>query len=765
MNAVVAFRRAALALVLLSLAAYAASERNVWVLVLGGLAAVASAAITEGPRGRALSPWIVRVGVIIAMAWGTFDFASRPTLNPADAPRVVGAVVLAVLLLKMFERKGPVDWRQILALSVVLVVAAALSSSDFVVGVLVIAYGGTAVAAVMLYQLYAGAERALADRRAAAVDARTLPPVEAPGGLAPGRHFRRVVVVSLVLGISMSATVFVLFPRESIFSSAGQGNRQSGFNPKLWLWGGERISLSSRVAMTVQLLDPRGVPGELATPLRLRGAVLDRYNASDALWVATRDRASEDRVFETSPHGDFQWFAPEARQERSNVWTEVIEMRSLASEHVFSAWLPLAIDCSEQRSFLFNGATGVMRERTGGIAGRPQRYQVRMQAFPIPRLVQSVTPLGEAEVGVTFPLPEMREEAQRILTSAQLEGIPTEADIAVDPVLRWERNRRLARLFEGYLSGEGFRYTTDMSGFRRVRGADPIYLFLTRYKAGHCEYFASGLAALCQSMGVEARVVTGFMATEYDTVTARYMVRESSAHAWVEVRTGDWQWSTFDPSPISELLAIQQANRTWLDRFRWLLDPVEFAWNSRVASFDSGAQADLAERFGGGARGAADSFRDWGKGLVQRVNDWFLLGPAGTLWLGLVGAVAVIAVVAAVTVARRIARVRRELGAVHDGAVARALLGRDAAFYLEALDVLARAGLAKPRSCTPRLHAAAISSRSPAASQAFAEVVDRFYEVRYAGRRLTRAERAAADLLVARLREALARGYTRPSAA
>jgi hypothetical protein len=219
MNVAVAFRRAALALVLLATAAYSASERSPWALVLGGLAAVLSTFITEGPRGRALPAWTVRVGVLAAMAWGGFEFLQRP--SPAEAPRIVGGVVLATLLMKLFERKAASDWRQVLALTVVLVVASALGSADFVVGVLVIVYAGVAILAVMLYQLLAGAERAAADRRTAAIDPRVLPPFDVPGGLAQRRHFRRVVAVSVVLGLAMSVGVFVMFPRESVFGGGG----------------------------------------------------------------------------------------------------------------------------------------------------------------------------------------------------------------------------------------------------------------------------------------------------------------------------------------------------------------------------------------------------------------------------------------------------------------------------------------------------------------------------------------------------------------
>jgi transglutaminase-like putative cysteine protease len=643
-------------------------------------------------------------------------------------------------------------------LSIVLVVASALVSDDFLVGVLVIGYAIVAIVATMLYQLHAGAERAVADRRAAAVRAGALPPLEAPHGSAPVRHLRRLAVVGIVLGVALSTMVFLMFPRDSVLGGGTGGARQSGFRPDVSLWSGGRVSLSSRIAMTVTLLDPRGTPGNLVLPLRLRGAVLDRYRPSEAQWRAEALRGGG-RTYLTRQGAGFQWFAGEGRAERTNVWTEVVEMRSLASEHVFTAWLPLAVACDEPRSFTLDPRNAQLSETYSGISGRPRSYSLRMQAYPsaaVSRAVAGAQPPAEPE----FPVPEMRVIAQRILDESTLTDLPDAATIAADPQERWIRNRRIAAMLQDYLSGPRFRYTTDLSGFRRTGNDDPIVLFLERYRFGHCEYFASAMVALCQSLGVEARVVTGFMATEYDTVSDRYVIRESGAHAWAEVRTGEWQWGTFDPSPIAEVLAIQQANRTWMDSFRWILDPVEFAWNSRFASFDSRAQAELVDRVGAGTRGFGDWASERGRELVDSVNRWFRLGAAGTLWLVLVGVTIAIAVVAVWVVGRRLRRVGEELGAGGDSLADRLALGRDAAFYLDSLDALRRAGAGKPRGRTPRAHAEELRTRNPEAGEAFSAIVGLFYEIRYGGRACSRAERVAADTMVDRLRSALGRGYT-----
>ena len=70
MNVALLFRRAVLLLVILSIAAFAASERSGWVLVIGGLLAVAATRITDGPRKRHLPAWAIRFGVFVGIGWG-----------------------------------------------------------------------------------------------------------------------------------------------------------------------------------------------------------------------------------------------------------------------------------------------------------------------------------------------------------------------------------------------------------------------------------------------------------------------------------------------------------------------------------------------------------------------------------------------------------------------------------------------------------------------------------------------------------------------
>jgi len=97
-----------------------------------------------------------------------------------------------------------------------------------------------------------------------------------------------------------------------------------------------------------------------------------------------------------------------------------------------------------------------------------------------------------------------------------------------------------------------FRYTLHLS---RVQfPANPTADFLLRSKAGHCERFADGLAALCRHVRIPARVVKGFKGGEWrERPVPGFQFLARDAHAWVEVHFDRIGWVAIDPSPQGEL--------------------------------------------------------------------------------------------------------------------------------------------------------------------------------------------------------------------
>ncbi len=92
-------------------------------------------------------------------------------------------------------------------------------------------------------------------------------------------------------------------------------------------------------------------------------------------------------------------------------------------------------------------------------------------------------------------------------------------------------------------------YPYDLSIPPQREEMDAVEYFLFEERRGYCEQFASSLAVMVRSLGIPARVATGYVPGEYNPFTGLYEVKASSAHAWVEVYFPGYGWSTFDPTP------------------------------------------------------------------------------------------------------------------------------------------------------------------------------------------------------------------------
>lgn len=75
--------------------------------------------------------------------------------------------------------------------------------------------------------------------------------------------------------------------------------------------------------------------------------------------------------------------------------------------------------------------------------------------------------------------------------------------------------------------------------------------FLRETERGNEEQFATAFVLLARSIGVDARVATGFV-VEPDDVGAVSPLRSSAARIWPEVRLLDGGWVSFDPVPTEE---------------------------------------------------------------------------------------------------------------------------------------------------------------------------------------------------------------------
>lgn len=209
-------------------------------------------------------------------------------------------------------------------------------------------------------------------------------------------------------------------------------------------------------------------------------------------------------------------------------------------------------------------------------------------AYPIESLYAPVTGLREDAYG-TFFTPDLLRPGQTYsvvsylpnLTAKELQSqpLPTATPL-VDPAYLnssalSQRARDLASTaVGGHTSSEfdevmaltnylqtNFRYSQQLGHV--PAGRDPVDWFLFDVKIGYCEQFATAETLMLRSLGIPARLATGYSTGSYDSVLDQSVVRERDAHAWVEVWFPNHGWVPVDPSPGFSALAATQFPSHW----------------------------------------------------------------------------------------------------------------------------------------------------------------------------------------------------------
>ena len=105
-----------------------------------------------------------------------------------------------------------------------------------------------------------------------------------------------------------------------------------------------------------------------------------------------------------------------------------------------------------------------------------------------------------------------------------------------------------------------YRYSLQVP--HATPGLDPVNQFLFQDKFGYCEQFATAATLMLRSLGIPARLATGYSTGDYDPVLNQAIVRERDAHAWVEAWFPGDGWVPVDPTPgFAGLPATQFPNR------------------------------------------------------------------------------------------------------------------------------------------------------------------------------------------------------------
>lgn len=203
-------------------------------------------------------------------------------------------------------------------------------------------------------------------------------------------------------------------------------------------------------------------------------------------------------------------------------------------------------------------------------------------------------------------------KTRRFETELPFSGNPRSRAFAEDLFATSTDERAFIDSVLTYYFREEFSYTLKPP----LLGNDSIDDFLFNTKRGFCGHYASSFVFLMRSVGIPARVVSGYQGGEVNPITGTILVHQFDAHAWSEVWLANEGWVRFDPTSMispdrieygleyamqeegsflseSPLSVLRYRNVEWLNRLRLQLDAFSFYWSSWVLQYKGKRQVDL----------------------------------------------------------------------------------------------------------------------------------------------------------------------------
>jgi transglutaminase-like putative cysteine protease len=474
----------------------------------------------------------------LLVAFGAFLEAVRfsTTIDSARAPLV--ALFLWVQVLHSFDVPRPRDLTFSVASSVALVaLAGSLAFSGGFVWV-VLLYACLLLAALVLgheAQLRTGAETELASE---------VPRTSsAPRAVWLARPMAGVLVLTLL----STSVVFVFLPRLSgaqiaslPFSFArrtpipgfiggvahpqrqgGGGGTAAGFDPNVYFGYGETVDLHVRGRLSDELVLRVRTP----RPSLYRGQAFDVYR--NGAWTSSDTKLDEVRGTGVDPI-PVPRSVTDAALGPELVQTFYVErplpnilFHAYRADEVYVSSTTLRVDDFSSMRLPF-------------ILEKDTIYSVISHVPDVSaESLRSAPPVNTAHPDMARFLQVPSTLSGRFRTLAQRITRPHSATVdKVSSVERWLRRNK--------------HYRLDIP--RDPPGRDPVDVFVFDRDEGFCEQIAATMALMLRASGVPARLVTGFGPGERNLFTGYWEVRNSDAHAWVEVFYPGHGWIPYDPT-------------------------------------------------------------------------------------------------------------------------------------------------------------------------------------------------------------------------
>lgn len=543
-----------------------------WLAVLtgGGLIVVLLRHVTTGSMGHRtmhvpFSPTGWNLLVIVGFLWFWVDmFWISGELLPAGIH-----FLMILMVIKLFNLRLRRDYLHLYAISLVAILASGSLTTDLWYFPVFLLYLVAGVWTLILFQITKGSE----DRGAQPIGGQSQP-TESLGRVTPQLFWLTNGLALVCFGMTLA--IFFTIPRISAgFYQKGFGDniRTSGFSETVNLGAIGPIKRDPSVVMRVEV--PRQAPHAMDR-LYVRGVAFDQYDGKS--WT---NRLSYRRNLSEESPGTFivrGHQAPTPSRLGDTIQQNIL-LESLDTSVLFAA--PFV----EQVNGKF---PAVQSDFMGSVylpfpsASRIE-YAVVSRSHPVLPADLGSEPTSYPESFIKHFL-QVPHQSERIGTLSE--------DITHAHTSPYEK----AQAIQTFLA-RNYRYSLDapLAGVER-----PLEEFLFLRKTGYCEHYATAMVIMLRMVGIPARLVTGFLATEWNEYGSYYVVRQQDAHAWVEVHLPHSGWVMLDPTPPSGEVAgdVLPAWRV-LER---ILDSVKLQWSRFFVQYSAADQLAVVRELKAGGQ-------------------------------------------------------------------------------------------------------------------------------------------------------------------
>ncbi len=490
---------------------------------------------------RVTSGVTVLVGALLVFLWEITG-----VLSLVDT---VAALVMYIQVHMLMHKKSVKNYHYLFLMSFFVLLVACVLSPEAGIGLAMVVFMVSAACALMALQAYAESTttRSIASPAIAPVEAKGRHDVSEMPSLFDVRTVLTITLgcVALVL---LAAVFFIVTPRfeAGLLAVTSPGVARTGLTQTVDLTASGLITQDRTAVMCVEF--PEEPELRYDGPMLWRCTTLCDYE--DGAWqrrsrVSTHmgDNLPRPNLRETTmPYSSTTIGVVRNPKGTGRLVKQSIYMDNVPVEGVPALSLVLGLRCTDnlrgiELSWDEMGDYTVKLKRVGG---RRLEYEAwsEIDQFTPEQLRRAPDNYREVMMWYDYA-PLTRHQLQPRTVELADEITASENDV-YDKVIAIQR----------WLEGQGeFAYTLNLP---QLDPEFPIDDFIHNTKRGHCELFASAMTLMVRSLGIPARVVSGFRGAEWNAGDQSYLVRAHMAHLWVEVYFLNRGWVTFDPSPMAE---------------------------------------------------------------------------------------------------------------------------------------------------------------------------------------------------------------------